>query len=142
MNASGKKINYVFEDYADWSTDTAKQYFELLLKTGQRVDAVACNNDDMALGIVEACEENNISFDSLPIIGVDATEKGCQSVADGKMAFTIYQSGAGQGEYLIKAAARLAKGQSLEGMEYLSEDQKYVWVPFEKVDKSNVSQYQ
>ncbi len=142
LNASGKKINYVFEDYADWSTDTAKQYFELLLKTGQRVDAVACNNDDMALGIVEACEENNISFDSLPIIGVDATEKGCQSVADGKMAFTIYQSGAGQGEYLIKAAARLAKGQSLEGMEYLSEDQKYVWVPFEKVDKSNVSQYQ
>ena len=97
---------------------------------------------DTIADIIRLAEENNISFDSLPIIGVDATEKGCQSIADGKMAFTIYQSGVGQGEYLIKAAARLAKGQSLEGMEYLSEDQKYVWVPFEKVDKSNVSQYQ
>lgn len=57
------------------------------------------------------------------------------------MAFTIYQSGSGQGEYLIKAAARLAQNQSLEGIKYLSDDQKYVWVPFEKVDKTNVDQY-
>lgn len=142
LNASGKKINYVFEDNADWSTDTAKQYFELFLKTGQPVDAVASNNDDMALGVVQACEENSIDFNDLPIIGVDATENGCKAIADGKMAFTIYQSGSGQGEYMIKAAARLAQGKSLKGLKYLSDDQKYVWVPFEKVDNSNVAQYQ
>lgn len=106
LNDSGKKINYVFEDNADWSTETAEKYFELFLKTGQKADAVACNNDDMALGIVNACENNNISLDSVPVIGVDATEKGCKSIAEGKMAFTIYQSGSGQGEYLIKAAIR------------------------------------
>ena len=142
LKASGKKINYVFDDNADWSTETAKQYFELLLKTGQQVDAVASNNDDMALGVVQACEEKGISFDSLPIVGVDATEGGCQAIADGKMAFTVYQSAAGQGEYLVKAAARLAQGKTLDGMKYLSHDKKYVWVPFEKVDKSNVSKYQ
>ena len=141
LNASGKNIHYVFEDNADWSTDTAKEYFNLFLKTGQPVDVVACNNDDMALGIVQSCEENHISFDTLPVIGVDATDAGCQSIKDGKMAFTIYQSGSGQGEYLIKAAARLAQNQSLEGIKYLSDDQKYVWVPFEKVDKTNVDQY-
>ena len=58
------------------------------------------------------------------------------------MAFTIYQSGSGQGEYLIKAAARLSQNQSLEGIKYLSDDQKYVWVPFEPVDASNVASYQ
>lgn len=142
LNDSGKKINYVFEDNADWSTETAEKYFELFLKTGQKADAVACNNDDMALGIVNACENNNISLDSVPVIGVDATEKGCKSIAEGKMAFTIYQSGSGQGEYLIKAAIRLAHGDSLDGLDYLSDDGKYVWVPFEKVDKNNVSKYQ
>lgn len=80
LNDSGKKINYVFEDNADWSTETAEKYFELFLKTGQKADAVACNNDDMALGIVNACENNNISLDSVPVIGVDATEKGCKSI--------------------------------------------------------------
>lgn len=142
LKASGKTINYVFDDNADWTTDTAKQYFEMLLKTGQQVDAVACNNDDMALGVVQACEEKGVSFDSLPILGVDATEGGCKAITEGKMAFTVYQSATGQGEYLVKAAARLAQGKTLDGMKYLSQDKKYVWVPFEKVDKSNVSKYQ
>ena len=143
LKDGGVPLEKITGGIASWERSQASAMMEQWLTDyPDQIELVICNNDDMALGIVEACEENNISFDSLPIIGVDATEKGCQSVADGKMAFTIHQSGAGQGEYLIKAAARLAKGQSLEGMEYLSEDQKYVWVPFEKVDKSNVSQYQ
>lgn len=141
LQDSGKTINYVFDDYADWDADMAKQQFEILLKTGQDVDVVACNNDTMALGIIQACEEQGISFDDIMILGVDATAEGCQAIEDGKMAFTVYQSATGQGTYAVKAAARLAKGQSLDGLKYLSEDEKYVWVPFEAVDKSNVEDY-
>lgn len=142
LQDSGKTINYVFDDYADWDTDMAKQQFGILLKTGQDVDVVACNNDSMALGIIQACEEQGISFDDIMILGVDATADGCQAIKDGKMAFTVYQSATGQGTYAVKAAARLAKGQSLDGLKYLSENGKYVWVPFEKVDKSNVKDYE
>lgn len=142
LNDSGKDIQYVFDDNADWSADLAKERFEILLKTGQTVDVVACNNDDMALGVLQACEEKGLGPDDITIVGVDATADGCQAIADGKMAFTVYQSATGQGEYAVKAAARLAKGQNLEGMEYLSEDEKYVWVPFEKVNAENVKNYQ
>ena len=142
LKASGKTINYVFDDNADWSKEMAKQEFEVLLKTGQEIDVVACNNDDMALGVIQACEEKGINFDDIKIIGVDATADGCRAIEDDKMAFTVYQSATGQGTYLIKAAARLAQGKSLDGLEYLSSDKKYVWVPFEKVDKGNVKNYE
>ncbi len=134
LKDSGKNIQYVFDDYADWDAEMAKQQFEVLLNTGQKADVVACNNDSMALGVIQACEEKGIGF--------DATSEGCQAVKDGKMAFTVYQSASGQGSYAVKAAARLAQGKSLDGMKYLSKDKKYVWVPFEKVDKENVKDYE
>lgn len=141
LDDSGKQINYVFDDYADWNTELANQQFNLFLKTGQKADVVACNNDAMALGIIQSCEANNISFDDISIVGVDATTEGCEAIEAGKMEFTALQPAVGQGEYAVMAAARLAQGKSLDGMKYLNENGKYVWVPFEKVDNSNVADY-
>jgi len=142
LRASGKTINYIFEDYADWDTEMAKHQFEILLRSGQQIDVVANNNDSMAIGVIQACEENEISPDSIEIIGIDATAEGCQAIEDGKMSFTVYQSASGQGSYLVKAGARLAQGKTLDGLEYLDQDKKHVWIPFEKVDKGNVKDYE
>lgn len=141
LNDSGKQINYVYDDNADWDLDTAKKHFDVFLKTGQEVDVVACNNDNMALGVLQSCEEHGIAPGEITIVGVDATDVGCEAIEEGKMAFTVYQSSIGQGTYAVRAAVRLAKGKSLKGLEYLSDDHKYVWVPFEKVDASNVADY-
>ncbi len=138
---SGKKVNYVFEDYANWDGQQAKDLFNLFLKTGQSIDCVICNNDSMALGIVEACKENNIDLSQLPVLGVDATADGCSSIQNNEMAFTVYQSGKGQGSKAIEMAIELANGSDGENLEGITEDGLYVWVPFEKVDSSNVSEY-
>lgn len=142
LEDSGKTINYVFDDAADWDQETAKNLFEIFLKTGQQVDCVACNNDAMALGVLDVCRANNINMDEVTLIGIDATADGCKVIESGEMKFTVCQSAIGQGQYAVKAAARLAEGKSLKGLDYLSEDGKYVWVPFEKVDKSNVKDYE
>lgn len=142
LNNSGKQINYVFDDNAeDWGTETAKSQFDVFLKTRQTADVVACNNDAMALGVIQSCEEHNISLDTTSVIGVDATAEGCEAIEAGKMQFTALQPAVGQGEYAVMAAARLAKGKSLDGLKYLDETGQHVWVPFEKVDAGNVAEY-
>lgn len=140
-NDSGKQINYVFEDTGVWDTGKAKELMQILLKTGVPVDCVLCNNDSMALGVVEACKEAGIDLSAVPVLGVDATAEGCAAIEAGEMAFTVYQSGTGQGEAAIEYALRIANGQSVKDVEGITEDGLYVWVPFVKVESTNVSSY-
>ena len=141
LSQSGKTINYVFEDYADWDTGKAYDIFSVFLKTGVKADCVLCNNDAMALGVIQCMEEKGISTKDMMVLGVDATADGCNSIKEGKMAFTVYQSGSGQGNAAVEMALRIVRGDAPEKMEGITENGKYVWVPFEKVDSSNVGNY-
>lgn len=142
MKDAGKKVNYVFKDYASWSDTTAAADFKIFLQTGQPYDAIVCNNDTMALGVVQACKDENIDMTNLPICGVDATKDGLAAIDAGTMKFTVFQNAAGQGKALVDAAVKLGSGGSIKGMENATDDLTYVWVPFEKVDKSNSKDYE
>jgi len=142
LEASGKTINYVYEDYADWSTDTAAKMFRQFLRTGQDVDAVICNNDSMAVGVVQAAEQEKLDLSKLPVLGVDATADGLDLIKKGKMACTIFQPAKGQGEEAVLAAQKLAAGESITSLSGAEKNGLYVWVPFEQVTSDNVTQYQ
>ena len=132
---------YQAEDNADWSEETAKEMMGMFLKTGRTVDCVVANNDDMAGGAVTAFEEAGADLDSVLFLGVDASANGCQAIADGRMDFTVYQPMSDQISAAVLAAQRLAEGKPIGDIEGASKDGKYILVPFEKVDASNVKQY-
>lgn len=141
LEESGKTIHYVFEDYADWKTDIAKEYFEIFQKTGGRADCVISNNDSMAIGVVEACKEIGIDPADQLIVGVDATADGCAAIENGDMAFTVCQSAVNQGAAAVDVASILGSGQSASDYKLTASDGYYVWVDYEKVDASNVTEY-
>ena len=141
LEASGKKINYVFEDYADFNAAKAQELMEVFLKTGMPIDCVICNNDEMALGAIAACENAKVDTSSILFLGIDASANGCVAIKDGKMAFSAYQNSKAQCEAAAEVAIKLANGESIQGIEGATEDGKYVWIPFEKVDSSNAAQY-
>ena len=142
LKASGKNIHYVFEDYADWNETTAKEMITMFLNTGNPVDCVVANNDDMAPGAVAAFEEAGMDTSSVLFLGVDASVKGCEAIAAKRMDFSVYQSTSEQIAAAVEAADKLAEGRSIQELEGATEDGKYIFVPFEKVDAGNVAQYQ
>lgn len=142
LKDKGVDVNYVFVDYATWSDTIAAEKLNIFFKTGQPYDAIFCNNDTMALGVCQALKDNGIDPSSIPVMGVDATSDGCASIAAGEMAFTVLQDAEGQAQKAVEAIVAMASGGSISSIDGVSDDSKYVWVPFSPVDASNVSQYQ
>ena len=83
----------------------------------------------------------HIDMEKIPVAGVDATVDGCQSILNGEMQFTVYQSADGQATQAIATAAALIKNGTAANVEGVTEDGLYVWVPFEPVTASNASNY-
>lgn len=137
----GINAEYVFEDNANWSRQGAKEMFNIFLSTGREFDCVIANNDEMALGVIDSLKENKIDPSSVPIVGIDATPEGGKAVKYGSMKLTVYQSAKGQSKSAVEAAVELGSGGNLASMENITDDGKHIWVPFEKVEKSNINQY-
>ncbi len=137
----GVNANFVFNDTAYWDTQKACDEFKIFLKTNQPYDCVICNNDNMALGVVQAMQELGMDPQAVPVVGVDATVPGCESILAGGMQFTVLQDASAQGAACVETAIAIAKKGSAADVTGVTEDGLYVWVPFSPVDKSNAAQY-
>lgn len=138
----GVEANIVFADICNWSDTEAMKKLDVFFRTNQEFDAVFCNNDTMALGACEALKKHGVSLDIIPVCGVDATADGCASIKAGDMQFTVLQDAKSQGLAAVQAAKELSNGKDISGIENAADDEKAIWIPFQKVDASNVSQFQ
>ena len=119
-----------------------------VLSGGTQFDCIISNNDAMALGAVEACENQGVDPKSFPIVGIDCTADGAQAIVDGKMAMTVFQNPEGQGVGSVMACINLINGKAInEGTEFSLDDSgesysdSIIWVPFEPVTADNVADY-
>lgn len=128
---------------ADYNRAEAQDMIAPLLGTVE-FDCIISNNDAMALGACEAMTAAGMDPASVPIVGIDASTDGRKSIAEGQMAMSAFQNTIGQGSTAVLAAKNLIEGKpASEGSEFETdpENEFNTWVPFERVDASNVADY-
>lgn len=118
---------------ANWDRNQGINLMRKWLSSGKQFDAIASNNDEMALGALIAMKQAGVSPKKVLVGGVDATQDALSSMSKGELAVTVFQNAKGQGKGAIEAAAKLASG-----------DKKVpnaVWIPYELVTPSNFKTY-
>lgn len=101
-----------------------------LNRFGKDLNAILANNDDMALGAIQALKDKKRT--DIIVVGVDATPDALTSVSKGELAATVFQDAAGQGGGGVEVAMKAAKGEKV---------QKETWIPFKLVTPENLSQF-
>ena len=86
-----------------WDNQKAGTIFEqMLVKTGNKIDAVAAANDGLANAVVVALKAHGLK--PIPLSGQDATPQGIQNIISGWQTMTVWKDT----RVLAKAAARSA----------------------------------
>jgi D-xylose transport system substrate-binding protein len=74
-----------------WNNQTAGTIFDqMLVKTGNKIDAAAVANDGMAGGVVSALQKQHLNG-KIPVTGQDATVAGIQQILLGNQSMTVYK---------------------------------------------------
>ncbi|MBU2994599.1 substrate-binding domain-containing protein [Octadecabacter sp. 1_MG-2023] len=125
-------ITLIDEQTANWSRDEANDLMTNWISSGEPFDAVFGNNDEMALGAIQAMKAAGISMDDVVVGGVDATSDALLSMQAGEMDVTVFQDLAGQGAGSIDTAIALINGDDVD---------QTVFIPFKLVTPDNIGDF-
>ena len=108
---------------------------------------VLANNDDMALGAIEALKAGGFFTGDdtyLPVCGVDATVNGCQAIKDGTLLVTALNNPVMLAKSIYKVMYLTNSGQEVTtesmGLEGVSVEGHRVWLDYSPVTIDNVDQ--
>ena len=112
-----------------------------------KIEAVLANNDDMALGAIEALKAKGYNKGDktkfIPVVGVDATAPALEAMKEGSMLGTVLNDAENQGKATVNIAVAAAQGKDItkDNIGYDVTDGKYVWIPYVQVTQDNYTQY-
>ena len=91
----GMKV--IAKQNADYDRGKALDLMNNWLSTGDHIDAVAANNDEMAIGAILALQQAHVRSQECVVAGVDATPDALAEMAKGRLAVTVFQDARSQG---------------------------------------------
>ena len=95
-----------------WDNQKAGTIFEqMLVKTGNKIDAVAAANDGLANAVVVALKAHGLK--PIPLSGQDATPQGVQNIISGWQTMTVWKDTRVLAKAAARSAIQLLKGQKL-----------------------------
>ncbi|WP_437670245.1 galactose ABC transporter substrate-binding protein [Sorangium sp. So ce131] len=143
ITEAGLQVEKLAEDTAMWERVRGQEKMAAFLAAhGDKIEAVLANNDDMALGAIEALKAAGYFTGSkfLPVVGVDATPPALDALAQGTLLGTVLNDAKNQGKATFELVHALAAGTEVKST-VAPLDGRSVWVPYQKVTKENYEQF-
>ena len=139
---SGIRLEKLSYQFADWKRSQAENKMtQLIDQYGDEIELVLSNNDEMALGAVNAYDKLGYTEEERPVIfGIDGLEDALDAIQQGDIQGTVYNDKEGQAAQIANLALDLFQNNVLT--QYNFEDERYIFLPYQKVDASNVADYQ
>ncbi len=97
------------EQSGNWQRDKGLAIMENWIQSGEQIDVVCANNDEMALGAIQALKNANL-LDKVLVGGVDATKDALAAMKAEDLEVTVFQDAKGQGGGGVDAAVKLVGG--------------------------------
>lgn len=133
-----EKLSYQF---ADWNRGQAENRMSRLIEQyGEKIELVISNNDEMALGAVEAYKNVGYMQSDYPVIfGIDGLDDALEAVRLGTMQGTVYNDREAQARKIALIAVALFRGNDVSVLGL--EDERYYMAQYRKVDVNNVDEF-
>ena len=133
-----EKLSYQF---ANWNRGQAENKMtQLIHHYGDEIELVLSNNDEMAMGAVAAYEASGYPKENRPVIfGIDGLDSALDAIQNDLIQGTVYNDRAGQAEQISRLAMDLFQGKEPEGYDF--ENERYIFLPYQKVTAANVEEF-
>ncbi len=124
-------IRVVDRQAANWKRTAAADLVTNWLSGGLRPAAVVANDDEMAIGAIQALRQAQL-LGSTMVAGIDATPDALAEMKAGALRVTVFQNAPAQGRGALDTAVKLVRHEPVPS---------FVWVPFELVTRDNLASY-
>ena len=140
VTGGGVEVEKLASETANWNrAQAAARTAQWMEEFGESIEVIFANNDDMALGAIDALADTPRERWPL-IVGVDATAPAMEAVAAGQLYGTVHNDGRGQAQAMIDLALALCAGEDPAGAVELV-DGHYVWLPYRAVTRENLEEF-
>lgn len=137
---AGFTLEKLGDEYANWDRDQARTKMrELIDRYPFQIEMVIANNDDMALGALDAIREKDYPLHPF-VVGINGTDEALEAIRTMKLDGSVYNDAKGQAENIMEMAYSLSKGEPFPDSVELNFD-KYVFKPYSIITYDNVQEY-
>lgn len=127
-----RDIKIIAQQPANWLRTNAMDLMSNWLSAGIEFDAVASNNDEMALGAMQAMKAIGVDSQKIIFAGVDGTPDGLSAIEANDLNISIFQNAQGQANQSVDTILKLIKGDDVD---------QVIYIPFEPITKKNIQNY-
>ncbi len=148
--AAHPNLKLMMDKSGNWSRAEGQALMENWISAyPNQINGVLAENDEMALGAIEAMKAAKIDLEKVPVIAIDGIPDAKRAVDGGEMAVTLYKYARAEGQGAVDLALRQVIGSDFKPqsevwsglMEWKDGAQKDYTVPWLILDKSNVKKY-